>query len=376
MRGNLFIKGTILLALTTLLVSACAPAAAPTPSAVPTPTPTPAPTATVTPTPAPTLTPTPTPVLPTPTPTPVPTPTPTATLRPTSTPTPRPTPPTSLPLPWLRVENTQIVTLSGQPVTLRGVNHSGLEYDKTGAGISQAQLQYIQKNWNANIIRLPFNQEWALSDPSYLNFMDQVIDWANGAKMYVLLDLHWLDTTRKIAPLPDANTPTLWANLAERYKNNPGVLFDIYNEPHDVTWDQWYAEAIKIVDVIRIKHPKALVVVGGVDWAYDLRGVNTKPIPQQNIVYSVHDYPWKAYLPRDQAWQFLTGQRAVFVGEWGGEDKDLSWGTTLRDYMRAQSVGYTAWSWVDWPPLTVDGRHGNYATTKFGNLVQQDMLSQ
>ena len=152
-------------------------------------------------------------------------------------------------------------------------------------------MRYLRSNWNANIIRLPFNQDWALNDPDYLKFIDQVIDWANDAGMYVLLDLHWLDTTRKIDRLPDADTQTLWADLAERYRDKSGLLFDIYNEPHDVSWDQWFDQALPIIDSIRAVHPQSLIFVSGIDWGRDLRGVATRPIPRPNIVYSTHAYP-------------------------------------------------------------------------------------
>jgi hypothetical protein len=44
--------------------------------------------------------------------------------------------------------------------------------------------------------------------------------------------------------------------------------------------------------------------------------------------------------------------------------------------MRANGIGYTAWSWVDWPNLTVDGRNGNYTPTQFGDLLRQALIQQ
>ena len=37
-------------------------------------------------------------------------------------------------------------------------------------------------------------------------------------------------------------TGTAWnsgKSLASTYKNHPAVIFDLYNEPHDVSWDIW-----------------------------------------------------------------------------------------------------------------------------------------
>ena len=59
---------------------------------------------------------------------------------------------------------------SRQPVLLRGVNRSGLEYsspDGSGSlsktGLNERDFDEMACEWHANIIRLPFNQEWALS---------------------------------------------------------------------------------------------------------------------------------------------------------------------------------------------------------------------
>ena len=39
--------------------------------------------------------------------------------------------------------------------------------------------------------------------------------------------------------MPDRNSLTFWKDVAEIYKDHPAVLFDLYNEPHDVSWDVW-----------------------------------------------------------------------------------------------------------------------------------------
>ena len=74
-------------------------------------------------------------------------------------------------LPRLKVAGNQVVSAeTEQPVSLRGVNRSGLEYSALedrrfidAAGISPAEIQQIVVEWRANVIRLPFNQDWALN---------------------------------------------------------------------------------------------------------------------------------------------------------------------------------------------------------------------
>src|SRR5688572_32874906 len=106
----------------------------------------------------------------------------------------------------LAISGRQIVTDAGQPISLRGVNRSGLEYAEPGAlgflescGLSEAEVCWIVREWRANILRIPFNQDWALngrgtfSPAEYLDSIDRVIFWASRAGAYTLLDLQWLD---------------------------------------------------------------------------------------------------------------------------------------------------------------------------------------
>jgi hypothetical protein len=47
------------------------------------------------------------------------------------------------------------------------VNRSGLEYTATG-GISEEEIREIVAGWGSNVLRLPFNQDWALHSDAYL----------------------------------------------------------------------------------------------------------------------------------------------------------------------------------------------------------------
>ena len=119
-------------------------------------------------------------------------------------------------LPRLITSGNRIGTGGNAAVLLRGVNRSGLEYSEPGAtgfiasaGISQAEIREIVQNWGSNIIRLPFNQDWALhgrgghAASEYLQALDQVIDWAAALGAYTLLDLQWLDADTVYGRLND-----------------------------------------------------------------------------------------------------------------------------------------------------------------------------
>src|SRR5581483_5730245 len=113
-------------------------------------------------------------------------------------------------LPDLATSENRILRMdTGEPVLLRGVNRSGLEYTEpsdngflAAADFTEEEVREIVMGWRCNIIRLPFNQDWALrgrhghSAEEYLSALDQVISWAAALGAYTILDLQWLDADR------------------------------------------------------------------------------------------------------------------------------------------------------------------------------------
>jgi endoglucanase len=275
-------------------------------------------------------------------------------------------------LAWLKTEGNKIVDDSGKVMILRGVNRSGFEYDKKGNGISEEEVEFIINEWKAQIIRLPFNQDWMTNDQSYANYFDRIIGWVASRGAYALLDLQWENTEVQIPTIPNEAAIDMWKKIAQKYKENPAVLYDIENEAHDTTWELWRARASQIIEAIQQVHPKALIFVSGLDWAYDLRGWEEQPLPYSNIVYSTHPYPFKG---EPWAWDKYFGNFSahypVFAGEFGGETNDLNWGNRLLGYFDSKQLGWTAWSWVDQPRLTQSDRR---TPTDFGRLVKAALV--
>jgi len=315
-------------------------------------------------------------------------------------------------LPPLRTSGNRIInSLTGIPILLRGLNRSGLEYSDpdeqgflSGASISRAEIQVITQNWRANIIRLPFNQDFALrgragrTGEEYMQALDQVIFWASMFGAYILLDLQWLDVERIyggnrnfVAPLPNTESIDLWSTLARRYRDEPAVLYDLFNEPHDrlpddpwplnkpdgttypasqmrVTMNEWQPWARAFTQAIRNENADALVFIGGTNWTYDLRGMPIDGL--DNIVYSTHVYPNKG-TDWDNVFGDLSESVPVFAGELGGTDspEELEYVRRLLDYLQQKEIGFTAWSWIDQPNLIT-----RYTPTAFGQLIQRSLI--
>jgi len=53
----------------------------------------------------------------------------------------------------------------------------------------------------------------------------------------VILDLHWL--TMGQTNSSDSSSPTFWTSVAKKYAGDGRVMFELFNEPHDISTSQW-----------------------------------------------------------------------------------------------------------------------------------------
>ncbi len=293
----------------------------------------------------------------------------------------------SMPLP-LKVVGTQILNSRGEPVRLRGVNTACLEWTSDGEGHILDTVKTAIVDWKVNHIRLPLAQDrWFGKAPeqnddgqAYRALVKQVVDYTAAHGCYIIIDLHWSDAGQWGSQIgqhvmPDKNTAAFWKDFATRYKNHPAVIFDLYNEPHDVSWDIWLNggtvtdrdrrwreprtyEAVgmqPLLDVVRATGAKNLVVVGGIDWAYDLSGIldgRQLSDPHGNgVIYACHAYPFKGDTVEEwiAKMQKATKEFPVLVGEFGAESRGRGY-TSGEHWVRLvlKALEENGWHWSAW----------------------------
>lgn len=270
------------------------------------------------------------------------------------------------------VNGNTVCTADGRPHLFHGVDRPSLEWSSGGQGLRAVDFQRMA-SWKANVVRIALNQDFWLAasplyDAGYAPLVDQAVRWAEAAGMDVILDLHWSDagTLGKCAPksgcqqkMADRNSVTFWADVASRYAGDGRVLFELYNEPHDITWDVWLAGGDtgdgyqaagmqQLYDTVRAAGADNLVVVGGLDWAYDLSGVPDHRVVGYNIAYATHPYRGAERRSRfwDLYWGALTATDPVIVTEFGDTTTCADdYAREVLDYADAHNAGWTAWAW-------------------------------
>lgn len=289
----------------------------------------------------------------------------------------------------LHVEGNRIFNKEGKEVWLQGVNAGGLESVPQDKQMMKSALVAVD-DWKANVVRLPVKGEfWFGKSPyqqdggkGYREMVDNIVALVANRGAYLLLDLH-----RFRAPTQaDAD---FWTDAAERYKNHPAVLFDLFNEPHDISWDVWQKggfvaekkegvdesaflteeDKIKnhagfrsigmqaLVNAVRATEARNIVVAGGLAWANDLSGVAAGHALDDKtglgIIYSWHTYNWH------KNWQGMVLGAAekypILVGELGADTNKMTfiplhaqedpytWVPDMLGFIQKYKLNWTGW---------------------------------
>ncbi len=328
--------------------------------------------------------------------------------------------PTSIPDPiGVSVKGTRFYS-QGRPITLLGVNRSSLEYSCNGDDhLTLADFQAMRQ-WGANVVRIPTSSEfWANAGgtcPGYHETVRRVVANARAAHLFVILDLQWSapfdlpdDRTRGgvQCPMPDTGKDAaMWQDVAKLYRNDTGVLFDLYGEPFDVSWSTWLNggaisegcyviggptltketgryQAIgmrALVKLIRTYAPNNVIIVSGITWGYDLSGIsNGFALADKNIVYSTHPFDHSNKLPNDwyRAFGHTSISHPVIAGEFGSYDCGTRYNDLAINYFLKHHISWLAWSWqqgsCSGPSLLADW--SGAPSVPYGSYIKQQMLA-
>ncbi|HEY0561188.1 MAG TPA: glycoside hydrolase family 5 protein, partial [Frankiaceae bacterium] len=217
----------------------------------------------------------------------------------------------------LTTRGNAVYDANGKKVTFRGIDVDGLQYPATGK-VSTTEIS-AARSWGANFVRIPLAENPVLPgdcsyDAGYLGKVDALVQAATSQGMVALLDLHTNAVKACAAPaqqaMPDAKAVTFWQTVAGRYKSNPLVAFDLYNEPHDVTDAVWRNGGTvtsggvtytapgmqQLYATVRGTGATNLIVASGPNWASSFP--TQAPLTgATNLIYGVHAYTCPSATP-------------------------------------------------------------------------------
>ncbi|NEA30184.1 glycoside hydrolase family 5 protein [Streptomyces sp. SID13031] len=291
----------------------------------------------------------------------------------------------------VRVAGNQLVDQTGAKVQLRGVNHSGAQYAcAEGTGLFDAPATdatiAAMKAWGVTAVRVPLNETCWLGSTQIRpgmrgsTYRHAIAAWVNKlttAGLPVIVDAHWTQvdtkkaTNQRIMPTR-AFAPLYWRSVAATFKNNPAVMFDLFNEPYpddnQDTTAAWKcvrdggacggtgfvtAGMQELVLAVRSSGAKNVILVPGPEYAGSLtRWLEFKPVdPANQLVASVHIYGQPLGSPYDdpKRWPEIDKVAAkvpVVIGEMGDSDCSHKFSDKLTKWADTRGISYLAWGWV------------------------------
>src|SRR6185437_7160789 len=285
----------------------------------------------------------------------------------------------------LKVSGNKLVNQQGQQVVLHGVDRSGAEFDCVGGSVfdgpSDAASIQAMKTWNIDVVRVPLNEDCWLGingvktgGATYQQAIKNFVSILNQQGMYVVLDLHWnapgaTKATGQTNMADKDHSPAFWTSVANTFKGNNTVIFDLYNEPHDISWSCWkdsssgscgtVAGMNQLIQAVRSTGATNVVMAGGLAYSSDLSGwLANKPTDSTgNLASSWHMYGNSGCENSGMCWNTSTmtniiNQVPVIVGEFGESSNGSVCGTnivnTFMNWLDQHQTSYIAWTWNTW----------------------------
>ncbi|MGV9630103.1 cellulase family glycosylhydrolase [Streptomyces sp. NPDC003487] len=322
-------------------------------------------------------------------------------------PTPPPTdpPPTDPPgtgtAPALHVAGTRLVDADGKPRRLLGVNRSGGEfmcvqgYGIWDGPVDDAAIRAIA-DWKADAVRIPLNEECWLGLPNvkpeyagahYIGAVKELVDRVKAHGMTPIVELHWTHgqytgnsagcsdvhaTCQK--PMPDAQySPSFWSSVASTFKDDPAVVFDLFNEPYPdratsttaQAWQCWrdggtcpgigyeVAGMQDLVDAVRATGARNVIMLGGLAYSNDLsQWLTYKPAdPAGNLAAAYHVYNFNT-CAGESCWDStlapVAAQVPLVAGEIGENTCGHSFTDRVMKWFDDRGLSYLGWTWNTW----------------------------
>lgn len=251
----------------------------------------------------------------------------------------------------IKTAGNKIVDKNGNPAVLRGMCLYWSQWK--GQFYNYDCINWLRDDWKCTVVRASMGVESGgyLSNPSAEKAkVKTVIDACIDLGIYVIVDWHdhhgqW-HTSQAIA---------FFEEIAREYGDRPNLIYEIYNEPLQVSWsDSIKPYADSVVHHIRAIDIDNLIIVGSSTWSQDVDIAANNPLTYNNIAYTLHFYAatHKQSL-RNKATAALNKGVALFVSEFGtvtssgNGNIDSAETDSWMKFMNDNKISWCNWSIAD-----------------------------
>ena len=296
------------------------------------------------------------------------------------------------------VQGNRIVDANGQPLILRGamvdevLNMTVPGPDGRAAIQDFPTIVRVMSQWHMNAVRLPTCETiWQANPSAYISRLQFAVQQSNAVGLYVILDAHDDHNcsppynVNDLTHMPRSPLEGYWRAVATAFKNNPNVIFDVYNEPAllninreaytTADWQLWlhggqrngetFIGMQDLVNVIRATGAKQMLMVEGYSYAETFNNIGNNLVSDPDVVYEAHDYgllktPAQVYAD----YGFMLSRFPIFVGEWalmgGGNSGEINCSNVIpsqADSIVLTFLQYMAQNNISWTAYTFNSEH-------------------
>ena len=283
----------------------------------------------------------------------------------------------------LRAEGSRIVGTDGEPVSLAGMSFFWSQWQ--GKLYNADVVRWLKEDWKVSVVRAAVGiaEGGYLENPELeMTKIRRVVDAAIAEDLYVIIDWHDHHAEDHRAEAVD-----FFTTMARDYGDHPHVIYEIYNEPLEVSWSDTikpYAEAV--IAAIRRHDADNLIVVGTPRWSQRVDEAAADPLEDPNVAYTLHFYAGSHGKElRSRARKALDAGVALMVTEWGTVDANGDGDVARRSvkawlrFLREHQLSHLNWSIADKdegasilrPGASPTGGWGADDLTESGKLVRE-----
>lgn len=187
----------------------------------------------------------------------------------------------------LSIAGTYVVDQNNKPVQLAGMSLFWSQW--IGKYYNYDCVKWLKEDWKCSVVRAAMAVGpggYAQHPEKEMAKVEAVIDACIDLGIYVIVDFH-----EHRAEFFTEQAKTFFGQIAQKYGKYPNVIYEIYNEPLKVSWDDVlkpYSEAV--IAEIRKYDPDNIIVCGTPVWSQNVDEAARNPIEGENIAYTLHFY--------------------------------------------------------------------------------------
>ncbi len=286
----------------------------------------------------------------------------------------------------LQVKGAQLCDQQGNPIVLRGVSLGW--HNLWPRFYNKKAVKWLKEDWHPTVIRAAIgassvDDHYGENPQFAFDCLYPVVDGAIKQGLYVIVDWH-SHTLQKEAAV------AFFGKVAKKYGKHPHVIYELFNEPVNDSWDDLKDYARAVISEIRKYDPDNIILMGCPHWDQDIHLVAESPLQGfSNVMYTVHFYAATHHQQlRDRMAAAVKKGVPVFVSECAGMeasgdgklDRD-EWQAWV-DCMEQHKISYACWSVSDknetcsmlLPRAKATGQWTDDLIKPWGKMVRETLL--